>query len=82
MYTRYFDATTNVIPQATINKIGSLIAEGQSIMKKLSTLRQEMNAEEDGMELEADDVLACMELTMRLEAIQKEAEMLENPLLR
>lgn len=84
----YFDIQNKLLPEATVNKIKKLLAESWQVRQQLDELAAAMDKvadvdpASDDKYLDEADVYEGMRLRVRLEDIEREIKMLEDPYMR
>lgn len=78
----YFDMQNKVLPDSMITRIREVLKEGWDAVTELKKLYVEMNVSDSEAELNDDDVLQSLVLRKKLDEVQREMELLENPVIR
>lgn len=78
----YFDIHSGVVSETMARKAETLLQQGNAIRDKLNNLHSSMALSDSESEFDEVDMVQSIQLRMELEDLQRQIEMLENPLVR
>jgi len=84
----YFDILEKKIPQSTISKVNQLLDDARTLRQKFDDIQDTLSRSQESVEsgdedfVDETDIMEAMKIQVRLEDIQRQVEIIEDPFRR